>query len=738
MQKFDCGSSVSAFSISPDATQIVVTGRSLFRLLSIGAGTDTPGEITIAAGANLRSTSKQNLSYGGCDVRWNPIDARLVASASTNGMLSIWNLSRQKHKLQERSWQHARAVNRIAWSPTDANLLLSACQDGSVYLFDLRTPGGAAPDSTAASAAAGTSGASVNAGATTAASSIYACRSSTDAVRDVAFSPYFSAYFGSVLENGRLQVWDMRLPSHPRIDIPAHTELALCLDWHPRDAHVLATASRDRSIRVWDLTGGTVSSSFSLSTDSRTASSAPPNSAGFSSGGSARPTSGSGVSTAGAAAGAAPIRQISVVSTIASVAKIKWDPSHRSRILSCAQSVDCAAHIFDTRSPAHPLFSTERHLDTIVCVDYLQRPGEATASVASSLSSVVTASKDGSVCLWPAAALENDIEAYFPNSTLSWRGSRAEAAYVTYSAFPRGSLDEDVVARARLPPGRIRTLRVSGAQAGDQVSLPPDADPPSSFVAMARAYHGRGRYSVTDYIQVCEDAKDATSAHLWRLCQFLLQADATDQGPGEEPQQPGASMASESTAFLGVFDCLTATSQLQEAALLVLALGSSVRNLLTDWRGLDCLYSYIDLLRRWGLDACAASVVRSAPYKVIQDESEKNTSYASNAPPVSHQQQQKQQQQQQHSWGMDVDVCWICRMRIKGIGSWCRKCGRQVHLHHLVDPQLAPLACGCRDQSRGRSQAVTQTKEVRRSRSPRRAPSTQPLASSIPAQHPVR
>ena len=72
-------------------------------------------------------------------------------------------------------------------------------------------------------------------------------------IRDVQFDPFRPLLFAAALEDGSVQLWDVRKCSSPLLRFTAHSGLVTCLQWHPTQACVLATGSRDRMVKVWHL-----------------------------------------------------------------------------------------------------------------------------------------------------------------------------------------------------------------------------------------------------------------------------------------------------------------------------------------------------------------------------------------------------------------------------------------------------------------------------------------------------
>ncbi|KAJ3190838.1 SEA (Seh1-associated) complex subunit, partial [Irineochytrium annulatum] len=72
-----------------------------------------------------------------------------------------------------------------------------------------------------------------------------------EGVRDVQFSPVNPNEFIAVFENGSVQKWDIRRPNEVERRVGSHSGQALTVDWNP-DGCLVASAGRDRIIKVWD------------------------------------------------------------------------------------------------------------------------------------------------------------------------------------------------------------------------------------------------------------------------------------------------------------------------------------------------------------------------------------------------------------------------------------------------------------------------------------------------------
>lgn len=131
---------------------------------------------------NMRGGKNQNLSYSSNDVAWSTLDNNILATAATNGVVSVWDLSKfGRHKQLLVYNEHERTAHTVTFHSTEQNLLLSGSQDGTIKCFDLRQE-----------------------------KSINTFFSNSESVRDVKFSPHSSNTFAAVSENGTVQLWDIR------------------------------------------------------------------------------------------------------------------------------------------------------------------------------------------------------------------------------------------------------------------------------------------------------------------------------------------------------------------------------------------------------------------------------------------------------------------------------------------------------------------------------------------------
>lgn len=279
----------NALALNKENTKVVVAGRNVFKIFSIE-------EKEFVESCNLRVGKNLNLNFSCNHVSWNVIEESILATAATNGAVVLWNLSRTtRSKLEHVFNDHKRTVNKVCFHGTEPSLLLSGSQDGTMKCFDLRMR-----------------------------EVFQTFYSNSESVRDVQFSPHHQHIFTSVSENGNVQLWDLRRHDKYFSQFTAHSGPIFACDWHP-EVQWLATASRDKTIKVWDLSSKAQTMEF-------------------------------------------------IIHTIAPVGHIKWRPQRRFHIASCALVVDCSINVWDVRRPYIPFASFDQHKDVTTGVVWRRQP----------------------------------------------------------------------------------------------------------------------------------------------------------------------------------------------------------------------------------------------------------------------------------------------------------------------------------------------------------------------------
>ncbi|CAM9369862.1 unnamed protein product [Chrysoparadoxa australica] len=353
VQSWPTGSPLDAISLSLDLQFAVVGGRDALTVLSLEQG-------KMSSIMRLSVTTKGNVKSSITDIKFGASDmsAALVAGGLKNGGVIVWDLQAER-KVSESGTssaagsagkmlgasmrsrigssigggaetakimvEHQRAVNCVCWHPSEANLLLSGSMDNTIKLWDRR----------------GRS---------------YSCQTTfkprRTAVRDVQFNPFNSHRFAVGFESGQLHVWDRRKPNQPEVKVEAHTQPVYAVDWHPSQEWHLATGSRDRTVRVWDLSNAQTSE---------------PQVTGV--GSSAAGTVGIGTTRA---------QSVHTLHCSGPVGRCKWRPGHPQQLCTCSNTDSMASdtnvYIYDVTQPFVPLAVLEGASDVCTGIEWCDTP----------------------------------------------------------------------------------------------------------------------------------------------------------------------------------------------------------------------------------------------------------------------------------------------------------------------------------------------------------------------------
>lgn len=252
---------MSRLSYSNPGSSTSVTLNIGQELVGVGCGSNI--EVIRLGVENVLESSTLQLKSSGrftvTDCAFSPLDRGMIAASATNGMLSVLDVhanTRNRNKgnrgsisgaskskmMKWDSMETSRSINKISWHPEVLNVLLSSSMDGLIRLFDIRTKG--PPQG------------------------VYNPRA--DACRDVHFNPFQTHQLAAITENGSLSLWDDRMADKFLYRINAHTMPSLSLAWNPSQPNIVATGSRDRTVKVWDITTFANDADGSLTTTNTT------------------------------------------------------------------------------------------------------------------------------------------------------------------------------------------------------------------------------------------------------------------------------------------------------------------------------------------------------------------------------------------------------------------------------------------------------------------------------------
>ncbi|KDD73513.1 hypothetical protein H632_c2101p0 [Helicosporidium sp. ATCC 50920] len=121
----------------------------------------------------------------------------------------------------------------LSWSAVQEGYLLSGSDDAQICVWDVNA------------ATAGARGLHA----------LHVFQGHGGVVEDVAWHPQHGALFGSVGDDKKLIIWDLRKPGEAAGEqrVEAHSAEVNCLAFNPHNQSILATGSADRTVALWDL-----------------------------------------------------------------------------------------------------------------------------------------------------------------------------------------------------------------------------------------------------------------------------------------------------------------------------------------------------------------------------------------------------------------------------------------------------------------------------------------------------
>ncbi|KAG7540272.1 WD40 repeat, partial [Arabidopsis thaliana x Arabidopsis arenosa] len=157
------------------------------------------------------------------DLAWNKEFRNIVASASADKKVKVWDVATGKCKVTME--HHEEKVKAVAWNHYAPEVLLSGSSDGTVVMKDGRDP------------------------------SHSGLKWSTKAgVESLAWDPHSEHSFVASLEDGTVKGFDIRASDlSPSFIIHAHDGEVSSISYNIHAPNLLATGSEDESVKLWDL-----------------------------------------------------------------------------------------------------------------------------------------------------------------------------------------------------------------------------------------------------------------------------------------------------------------------------------------------------------------------------------------------------------------------------------------------------------------------------------------------------
>ncbi|CAB0028756.1 unnamed protein product [Trichogramma brassicae] len=650
----------NALALNKDNSQVVIAGRNVFKIFTL---LDDKFEEF----CNLRVGKNLNLNFSCNDVAWNLIEDHLLATAATNGAVVVWNLNRPSRSKQEHVFiDHKRTVNKVSFHTSEPMLLISGSQDGTMKCFDLRTK--------------------------EATKTFY---SNTESVRDVQFSPHQAHTFAAVSENGQVQLWDMRKADKYFQHFTAHSGPIFACDWHPETTW-LATASRDKTIKVWDLT--------------------------------AKPSCDF------------------TIHTIASVGRVKWRPQRKYHIGSCALVVDCGINVWDIRRPYIPFASFNEHKDVATGIAWRGDPQSflSTSRISTIWSIIKTCFENplGSnnnptrrqvsepdavnvMNLLPIGTNNDQLNSVFDNDVRSLQSeSAAGAATTATTGMISGGDDETetdepldnnhftgpyLTNYRRLPPDYGKRHQPKGDFSFGECELDPL---PNSIIDFSNG---------GDNFAICNDNNWSLPKEAFPLRHEIQnRSPPPEQFPNHPPEvnnEDTGSILIEDQPCQLVIQCVPKPTfwnpsslventlrhhanikDIQTTVSILLALGDKRKSINIEialqehW-----LLEYIDMLGKFKLWDVATKIIQLAWISSVSQLNQQSTTVHTCCSTCT-------KSLQRAGWLCDRchsskhALCSLCHQVVKGIYTWCQGCSHGGHIHHMSEwfetNKTCPTGCG--------------------------------------------
>lgn len=165
------------------------------------------------------------------DLSWNKLVRQIVASASADATVAIWDLSQMKMALHLQKI-HEKQIQSICWHPIEAQNLLSGSGDHTVCLVDCRD----------------------------AMNKSNQHRWTFDSeIERVTWNTFNTNQYLASTENGFVYAMDIRQTTKPVFSLSAHSGAVTGLCLSSSIPGFLVTSSFDECLKVWDIENDTVS-----------------------------------------------------------------------------------------------------------------------------------------------------------------------------------------------------------------------------------------------------------------------------------------------------------------------------------------------------------------------------------------------------------------------------------------------------------------------------------------------
>lgn len=170
--------------------------------------------------------------------RYMPSNEFIVATKTIHSEVHVFDISKHPSMPEEGSKTnpdfcllgHSKEGYGLCWDPHEAFHLISGSDDAVICEWDLRNAGKNVQP-------------------------LHQYTGHTDIIEDVSWHMFHNKIFGSVGDDKKLLLWDMRAESldKPVTTVYAHQAEVNCLAFSPNSEYLLATGSADKTVNLWDM-----------------------------------------------------------------------------------------------------------------------------------------------------------------------------------------------------------------------------------------------------------------------------------------------------------------------------------------------------------------------------------------------------------------------------------------------------------------------------------------------------
>ena len=159
--------------------------------------------------------------------RYFPQNPDIIATKVINGEVHLFDISKQK--FIARLVGHKKEGFGLSWNETKSGILASSGEDQLICIWDIASKKDADRYEP-----------------------IITLNGHQSIVGDVCFHKKQPDILGSVDDNKRVMLWDLRTGNKPISNVQGHSGEIYCIDFNPIEENLFATGAADKAVMLWD------------------------------------------------------------------------------------------------------------------------------------------------------------------------------------------------------------------------------------------------------------------------------------------------------------------------------------------------------------------------------------------------------------------------------------------------------------------------------------------------------